>query len=134
MPDFDNLDEKISSAIERGKKMKEQSTQEPREIPPDQLSTQAPTTNLQGLEAKITSAIEKVRELKNQKESAENRANVLETELAGRNHAIEELKKQIQEGTAAQGAEMDKAIEELQGKLASVDSQVESLLKEVLDQ
>jgi chromosome segregation ATPase len=139
MADFKNLDEKISSAIEKGRKLKKEETAKTKAVAAE-TSQETPAkgrnmaAELQDLEAKISSAIEKVKELKEKKEAAEAKASELETALTEKDKSIEELRAQAAQQAEAGAAEKDKVIDELRTKLTSVDQQVESLLKDVLGQ
>ncbi len=139
MADFKNLDEKISSAIEKGRKLKQQETAKIKAVETDASKEHEPeeknmAAELQNLEAKITSAIEKVKELKQQKETAENRVTELQGAVAEKDKSIQELQGQLAQQAEIDTAEKDRVIDDLKTRLTSVDRQVESLLKDVLGQ
>ena len=130
MAKIENLAEKISSAIEKGRKLKEKQTV--KEKKHDKKGDAAMAADLAGMEEKIRSAIGKVKDLKNEKAAAETKAEELEKKLSEKDASIEELQGKLKQELEGGLQEKEKVIEDLKSRLTSVDSQVESLLKEVL--
>jgi predicted RNase H-like nuclease (RuvC/YqgF family) len=126
---FENLDEKISTAVQRARENREKEKAAQGEKPEERSMT----TELKDLEAKITSAIGKVQELKKAKETSDKEIARLKGKLEEKDKEIEGLRTKLREELEGGLKEKDQAIDDLKTRLSSVDSQVESLLKEVLD-
>jgi predicted RNase H-like nuclease (RuvC/YqgF family) len=125
---FENLNDKISTAVQKAREHREKEKAAQGEKPEERSMT----TELKDLEAKITSAIGKVQELKKAKETADKEIDRLKGKIEEKDKEIEGLRTKLKEELEGGLKEKDEAIDDLKTRLTSVDNQVDSLLKEVL--